>query len=313
MSELTPLLSKNILKCLQLPVIAAPMFSVSTPELVRAACKQSIGAAFPAASAKSIEALREWMKEMPNMLFDEQGKITGFWGLSLVAHKSNPRLNLEIELVSEFKPPFVISALGTPDTLVETVHSYGGLIFSDVTTIKHAKKAALCGVDGLILICAGSGGHTGTLSPFAFVDAVRDFWDDTLILAGGISSGRMIKSALTLGVDAIYIGSYFISANESGANSDYRDALISADADDVELNDKLSGVKANFLKSSIDSIRSELSSQSIDNQNFYRDFKSKRLWFDLYSSGHGVGKIKECKSMNQLIHDLYLEFESRVL
>lgn len=280
------------------------MYSVSTPELVIAACKQNIGAAFPTANAISPDMLRKWMERMPQSLTDDNGRVNGFWGISIIAHKTNFRLNLEIELISEFKPPFVVSALGAPSPLIEAVHSYGGLIFSDVTTIKHAKRAASSGVDGLILICAGSGGHTGTLSPFAFVDAVRDFWSGTLILAGGISSGRMIKAALSLGVDAVYVGSYFISASESGASSDYRDALISANADDVEMNDELSGVKANFLKVSIDSIRSELSLHNHSSYNFYRDFKSKRLWFDLYSTGHGVGKITDSKPVGQLIHDL---------
>jgi len=309
MQKLVSLPTKEIFKRLRLPVIAAPMFSVSTPELVLAACKQNIGAAFPAASAKSSHALREWMAAMPTSLTDDQGKVDGFWGISVVAHKTNSRLNLEIEFIAEFKPPFVVSALGVPSALIEAVHSYGGLIFSDVTTIKHARKAACWDVDGLILICAGAGGHTGTLSPFAFVDAVRDFWSGTLIVAGGISSGHMIKAALSLGVDAVYIGSYFITADEGGASSGYRDALISANADDVEMSDRLSGVKANFLKVSIESIWSELNSANNSTHDFYRDFGSRRLWFDLYSAGHGVGKIIESKSMDKLIDDLNQGFE----
>lgn len=310
MNKLHSVSLKKIIEGLRLPVIVAPMFSVSTPELIEAACSQNIGAAFPAASAKSIEALRGWMKRLSQNLTDDQGGIVGFWGISVVSHKTNHRLESEIELISEFKPPFVVSALGAPSSLIEVVHSYGGLIFSDVTTIKHAKKAAYSGVDGIILICAGSGGHTGTLSPFAFVDAVREFWNGTLILAGGISSGRMIKAALTLGVDAVYIGSYFISANESGASLEYRDAIISANADDVEMSDKLSGVRANFLKGSIDLIRSDLSLVTNPTNDFYRDFKSKKLWFDLYSTGHGVGKVVGNKSMVQLIDDLDFNFQS---
>lgn len=308
MKNFMQLQAKDIFKSLRLPVIAAPMFSVSTPELMMVACEQNVGAAFPAASARSVEALREWMEGMPQRLTDDQGRVNGFWGVSIVAHKTNPRLNSEIDLVVEFKPPFVVSALGAPSALIDAVHSYGGLIFADVTTIKHARKAADSSVDGLILICAGSGGHTGTLSPFAFVDAVRDFWYGTLILGGGISSGRMIRAALSLGVDAAYVGSYFISANESGASIGYRDALIAANADDVEMNDKLSGVKANFLKSSVDSIRSDLALINDSTHDFYRGFQSKRLWFDLYSAGHGVGKTTTSKPMDQLIDDLARSF-----
>ena len=222
---------------LRLPVVAAPMFLISGPELVLQACKAGIIGAFPTPNARPISELAQWMKQITEGLAqarDAQPTATlGPWCANLVTHSSNTRLAEDLELVAKFKPPIVVTALGSPKPAIDVVHAYGGLVIADVITLGLAKKAIAAGADGLACVCAGAGGHTGFLSPFAFVSAVRDFYDGYVIVGGGICDGWGVAGAVASGADLVYMGTRFIATTESMAPDDYKQMLVEATIDDL--------------------------------------------------------------------------------
>jgi len=218
MSATIQALHRN-LKNMRLPLFAAPMFLVSGVELVIACCKSGILGSFPAANARTSEQLDEWLQQISTSIDPE---VDGPWAVNLVAHKLNKRFESDLQLTSKYRAPVVITALGSPGPVVEAVHEYGGLVFADVISIEHARKAVATGVDGLILVGAGSGGHTGSVTGFAFVSAVRQFWSGPLVIAGGVTDGAGILASQALGADAAYMGTRFIAANESMAKPAYK-------------------------------------------------------------------------------------------
>lgn len=230
--------------------------------------------------------------------------------MNVIAHRSYGRMKEEIELIQKPQPELVITAVGDPSPFVEVVHDYGGLVFSDVSTMKHAYKAAEAGSDGLILISAGSGGHSGTINNFAFVDMVREFWDGYIILAGGISTGDGVLASLAIGADFAYLGTRFIPAKESMANESYRQMLIESTSSDIIYTNAFSGVNANILVPSI--INAGLDpndlekKETIDFDNFSEEPK---LWRDIWSAGHGVGTIKKSESAESIIANLKEEYK----
>lgn len=305
---------------LSLPVISAPMFLISGPDLVKECCLNGVIGSFPAPNARPIEVLDQWMGDINNTLIaardkDPNSKIAP-WAMNMVVHRTYSRLEEELELVKKHQPPIVITSLGSPKHVVDVVHSYGGLVFSDVSSVDFAKKAAETDVDGLILVASGAGGHAGDINSFAFVDSVRTFWDGIILLAGSIGTGHSILAAQAAGADLAYMGTRFIVAKESMANDEYRQMLVDSNQDDIILTDAFSGVNCNMLKPSIrkegmdpDQLdkKENVDFDSMSKESELKASESK-AWRDIWSAGHGVGAIKQIDTTSGIIKQLENEY-----
>jgi nitronate monooxygenase len=301
---------------LRLPVISAPMFLVSGPELVKNCCLNGVIGSFPAPNARPIELLDQWMGQLNDELAkakaaDPERKIAP-WAMNMVVHSTYSRLQDELALIKKHKPQLVITSLGSPKHVVEIVHEYGGLVFSDVSDLKFARKAAETGVDGLILVASGAGGHSGQINSFAFVDMVRTFWDGIIVLAGAISTGKGILAAQAAGADLAYMGTRFIVATESMAHDDYREMLVKSTQEDIILTDAFSGVKANMLIPSIvkEGMDPEqlIKKEKVDFDGLQGKSDAK-AWRDIWSAGHGVGAIDKIESTADIINRLEMEYQ----
>lgn len=307
---------KEQLKALELPVIAAPMFLVSGIELVVEGCKSGVVTTFPLLNARTSEDLEKWMQAITTQLkkVEETGQSVAPWGVNLVVHKSNDRYDADVKLIEKYQPPIVITSLGKPTDIAKTVHAYGGLVFSDVISIKHAKKAIEAGIDGLILVCNGAGGHAGTLHPMAFVHEVKQFYDGLIILSGAISTGQDILAAQVLGADLAYMGTRFIATEESIASNNYKQMIINAQAADIIYTDKISGVNANFISQSI--IKAGIDPNNLEKPKeleiVHKVDEEAKAWKDIWSAGHGVGSIKEVLPIAKLVEKLSEEYEESV-
>jgi nitronate monooxygenase len=301
---------------LRLPVISAPMFLVSGPELVKNCCLNGVIGSFPAPNARPIEVLDEWMGQLNQELEkarkrDPHRKIAP-WAMNMVVHSSYSRLQDELALIKKHQPQLVITSLGSPKHVVDIVHEYGGLVFSDVSDVKFARKAAEAGVDGLILVSSGAGGHAGQINNFAFVDMVRSFWDGIIVLAGAISTGKGILAAQAAGADLAYMGTRFIVATESMANDEYREMLVAATQEDIVLTNAFSGVNANMLKPSI--VKAGLDpdqlakKEKVDFDDMQKETNAK-AWRDIWSAGHGVGAIDKIETAASIIERLEKEYQ----
>ena len=301
-----------------LPVIAAPMFLVSGPDLVLATCKEGIIGAFPAPNAHTSEQLDDWMRRINDNLIAArlaapQLRIAP-WAANIVTHRTYKRLQVDLELVVRHKAPIVITALGSPAPVVEAVHSYGGLVLADVNSIGYAKKCMQVGVDGLVLVCTGAGGHTGSLSAFTFLEAVREFWDGIIVLAGGIANGRAIRAAQVLGADLAYIGTRFIATRESLANDEYRQMLVEASAEDIICTKSFTGAYANMLRPSI--LRAGLDPDALqpkESIDFDSPHSQVKPWKDIWSAGQCVGAIKQIQTVRELVSDLRHEYAQAII
>ncbi|MGM9928463.1 MAG: NAD(P)H-dependent flavin oxidoreductase [Bacillus sp. (in: firmicutes)] len=301
---------------LSLPVIAAPMFLISGPNLVKACCANGIIGSFPAPNARPIEVLDEWMGEISAFVKEAREenptKPIAPWAMNMVVHSTYSRLQEELELVQKHQPPIVITSLGSPKKVVEIVHGYGGVVFSDVSSVSFAKKAISAGVDGLILVSAGAGGHAGEVNNFAFVDSVRTFWDGIILLAGSISTGKSILAAQAAGADLAYMGTRFIVAKESQAQDEYRQMIVHSTQEDIIHTDAFSGVKANMLIPSIKKAGLDpeklVKKDSVSFDHMAQGTKAK-AWKDIWSAGHGVGAINEIDSVAGIISILKQEYE----
>ncbi|WP_102691968.1 NAD(P)H-dependent flavin oxidoreductase [Rummeliibacillus pycnus] len=307
---------KEQLKALELPVIAAPMFLVSGIELVVEGCKSGVATTFPLLNARTSEALEEWMQTITTQLeeAEQTNQTVAPWGVNLVVHKSNDRYDADVELIKKYQPPIVITSLGKPTDIAKIVHEYGGLVFSDVISVKHAKKAMEANIDGLVLVCNGAGGHGGMLHPMAFVHEVKQFFDGLIILSGAISHGQDILAAEVMGADLAYMGTRFIATEESMASDAYKKMLLEAEAKDIIYTDKLSGVHANFILQSI-------LNAGIDPQNLQKPEQLEivhkaddeaKAWKDIWSAGHGVGGIHEILPVAELVKKLREEYEETI-
>jgi nitronate monooxygenase len=301
---------------LTLPVIAAPMFLVSGIELVKSCCLNGIIGSFPAPNARSIEILEEWMgsvnKELAVMKLKEPHRKIAPWAMNMVVHRTYKRLQDELSLIKKYKPQLVITSLGSPKAVVEVVHEYGGLVFSDVSDVRFAKKAADSGVDGLILVASGAGGHAGQVNGFAFIDLVRSFWDGIIVLAGGISTGSGILAAQAAGADFAYMGTRFIAAKESMARDEYREMVIKSSIEDLILTDAFTGVNANMLKPSIISAGLDPENLVKKDRVEFEHMKSDsniKAWKDIWSAGHGVGVIQKIETSEEIINGLVIEYQ----
>ncbi|NRD79589.1 nitronate monooxygenase [Bacillus sp. BRMEA1] len=302
---------------LRLPVISAPMFLVSGTELVKACCVNGVIGSFPAPNARPIEVLDQWMGDLNDALEEaranEPNRKIAPWAINMVVHSSYSRLQDELELIKKHKPPLVITSLGSPKQVVEIVHEYGGLVFSDVSDVQFAKKAAEAGVDGLILVASGAGGHAGHINSFAFVDMVRSFWEGMIVLAGAISTGKGILAAQAAGADLAYMGTRFIVSTESMVKEEYREMLVDATHEDIILTDAFSGVNANMLKPSIKKAGLDperlAKKDRVDFDDMQKDQNAK-AWRDIWSAGHGVGAIDRIESTAEIICRLEQEYRS---
>ncbi|MGY4313605.1 nitronate monooxygenase [Bradyrhizobium sp. NAS96.2] len=289
---------------LKLPLFVAPMFLVSGRNLVVASSSNGILGSIPALNARTTEILDSWISDIVVKL--ETAGATAPFAVNLIAHASNTRLDADVDLMIKHKVPIAISSVGAPDRLIDSIHSYGGLVFSDAATVRHARRAALAGVDGLVLLSAGAGGNTGWLNPFAFLAEVRSFFDGPIALAGGISSGQQIAAAEMTGADFVLMGTTFIATRESEADQRYRDMLIESGADDVVTTDKLTGIPANMLRASLEK------SGFIDGGNHKgfsvnRDTELMKMWRDIWSAGHGVGGVTKIASVRDEVERLMQE------
>jgi len=298
---------------LTLPLICAPMFLVSGPDLVIAACRSGIIGSFPAPNARPLEVLDEWLARISSELAGtakaEPARTIAPWSLNLVVHSSYERLKDELELVRRHRPPIVITALGNPARAVETVHAYGGLVFADVGNLVMARKAAQAGVDGLILVCAGAGGHTGSVSPFVFVHAVRQFFNGIIVLAGGLCNGAAIRAAEIAGADLADVGTLFIAARESLASDEYRQMVVDAGADDLVLTRAFTGANAYYLRRSIE--RSGLDPDNLSGKtsmDWSQSGRELKAWKDIWSAGQSVEAVQRVESTAEIVERLRREY-----
>jgi len=300
MNRIPEALNKN----LTLPLIAAPMFLVSGPDLVSAACNSGVIGTFPALNQRSTESFVEWVEQIRSSLAADAAAF----GVNLIVHRSNPRVEADLRACVDNQVPLVITSLGAVNEIVDAVHSYGGIVFHDITTVRHSEKAAEAGVDGVIAVCAGAGGHAGTASPFGLIKDIRSFFDRTIVLAGALTSGADIAAARLAGADLAYMGTRFIATDESLAADGYKQMLVESRVADVVYTPKISGVPANFLQPSLDN--NEIDLASIDGE-IKLDLESEaRAWKDVWSAGHGVAGIEKISSVAELVKDLRHEFDT---
>ena len=289
------------------------MFLVSGPELVIAACKAGIVGAFPTPNARPIEQLEVWMAQITDGLAAlPTDVIVGPWAANLVTHSSNTRLAQDLALVAKYRPPIVITALGSPKPALEVVHSYGGRVFGDVVNLKLARKAVEAGVDGLACIAAGAGGHTGFISAFAFISAVREFFHGTIIVGGGIADGYGVAGAIAAGADLVYMGTRFIAAQESMAVAGYKDMLVSSTVDDLIVSDALTGTAANWLIPSLRANGLDPANLGSAKERRYdsADQSAMKRWALMWSAGQGVGSIKQVESIATIVDSLEREYRA---
>ena len=291
---------------LKVPAIAAPMFLVSGPDLVVAACKAGMAAAFPAPNARSIDELEAWMARL-NVEISPQDAP---WVLNIVAHQSYGRLEAELDLIIRYKPALVITALGSPRRVVDAVHSYGGLILADVINVSFARKCVQAGVDGLVLVCAGAGGHTGQLSPFAFVPAVRAFFDGPLVVGGAVGSGQAIRALEVLGADLAYVGTPFIAAAESLAPAAYKDMVVAATHEDLVQTNAVTGVRANWLRASLAAAGIDPAAVREDGPVFSDPSAAFRRWKDTWSAGQGVDAVERIEPAAAIVERLIRHYKA---
>lgn len=292
---------------LRLPVVAAPMFLISNPQLVLACCRDGVVGSFPALNQRDTAGFKAWLEEIEAGLATLENPAP--YAVNLIVHQSNPRLQADLAVCIEHKVPIIITSLGAVKEVVDAVHSYGGLVFHDVTTRRHAEKAAQAGVDGLIAVAAGAGGHAGTWSPFALVSEIRQFFDKTVLLAGCLNSGREILAAQLLGADLAYLGTHFIASQESAASAEYKDMLLQAKAADIVHTPVVSGVPASFMRQSLEKAGYDLTSLAKGGEIQLKPIHEEaKAWKTVWSAGQGAGAIDEQLPVADLIARLIAEY-----
>jgi nitronate monooxygenase len=312
-----PTILKNKLR---IPMIGAPLFMVSGPDLVIAQCKAGIVGSFPALNARPQSMLSEWLKRINNELGayaeEHPDEPVAPFAVNQIAHLSNLRLQQDMETCVAYKVPIIITSLRPPEEIVKAVHSYGGLVFHDVISLRHARKAIAQGVDGIIAVCAGAGGHTGALSPFALVKEIRKEFDGTIILAGSITSGSDVLAARVMGADLAYSGTRFIATKEANAVPDYKNMIVNSKASDIIYSSLFTGVQGSYLKGSI--TRSGMDPDNLpdgnkDDMDFEKVRKSNaKAWKDIWGAGQGVGDINEIISAREVILQIEHEYKKTI-
>ena len=303
---------------LRVPVIGAPMFIVSGPELVIAQCKAGIVGSFPALNARPQPVLDEWLERITTELDEFAAANPDLpvapYAVNQIVHQSNDRLRQDVESCVKYKVPIVITSLRPPAEVVQAIHSYGGLVFHDVISVRHARKAIGQGVDGIIAVCAGAGGHAGTLSPFALVKEVREFYDGTIILSGAMSRGNDALAAQAIGADLAYIGTRFIATQEANAPADYKEMIVSSEAADIAYTSLFTGVHGSYLKGSI--VNAGLDPENLpeadkNTMNFGSGGSSKaKAWKDIWGAGQGVGSVDDIPAIDDLVKRMEQEYRA---
>lgn len=310
----------NPFKNLNLPLVAAPMFLISGPELVIECCKSGIVGTFPALNQRSTEGFEEWVVQIKTELekFEkETGKKAAPFGVNLIVHQTNPRIMADLQVVIKHQVPLVVTSLGAVSDLVDAVHGYGGLVFHDVIKKRHAEKAAEAGVDGLILVSAGAGGHGGTLNPIPFVHEIRSFFNKTILLSGTLSNGQDIATAMQMGADLAYMGTRFINTLEARAGDDYQKMIAESGTTDVVYTAAVSGVHANFMVKSLENngITQDMWGQSkkIDVSTELDPAKAEaKAWKTIWSAGQGVATIHDTLPVKELVNRMKKEFTEAI-
>jgi nitronate monooxygenase len=310
-----------VLQHLRLPAIGAPLFIISNPDLVLAQCMAGIVGSFPALNARPPELLGEWLARITAALAAHRAAYpqaaTAPFAVNQIVHASNDRLKHDMDLCVKHRVPIIITSLRAPDAVVEAAHSYGGLVFHDVTTLKHARRALAAGVDGLILVCAGAGGHAGRLSPFALVPEVRAFYDGTIILSGAIATGDAILAAQAIGADLAYLGTRFIASAEANAAEAYKQMIVESRGEDIVYSNLFTGVHGNYLRGSI--VNAGLDPDALpEADKSAMNFGSGRTkaWRDIWGAGQGVGQIHDAPPAADIVARLereYLAARARVM
>ncbi len=291
---------------LRLPLVCAPMFLVSGPELVIAACRNGILGTFPALNRRSSEDFAAWLEEIEEALAGDTRAAP--FGVNLIVHRSNRRLEADLRLCIEHRVPLVITSLGAVPDLVREIHAYGGLVFHDIINRRHAEKAAEAGVDGLVLVCAGAGGHAGTLNPFAFMAEVRRLFSGTIVLAGALSTGSDILAARAMGADLAYMGTRFVATRESRAAEPYKRMLCSAGAGDILYTSAVSGIAGSFLRQSLEAAGIDPEATSRGDLAAELERGELKAWRDIWSAGQGVAAIADIPPVAELVARLEREY-----
>jgi nitronate monooxygenase len=307
----------KILQHLRIPVIGAPMFIAGNPGLVIEQCKAGIVGSFPALNARPRETLDGWLGEIEAALAATPGAAP--YAVNQIVHKSNDRLEHDLEVCIRHRVPITITSLRAPNDVIPAIHAYGGIVLHDVISVRHAEKALEAGVDGLILVCAGAGGHAGTLSPFALVGEVRRFFDGPVVLSGAIASGGAILAAQAAGADLAYIGTRFLATPEASVPERYKEEILKASAADIVYTDLFSGVHGNYLKQSVIAAGLDplnLPRSDPKKMNFGSGSGAERkVWRDIWSAGQGVGQIDRVMPVAEVVDQLareYLEARQRL-
>ncbi|MBM3555651.1 MAG: nitronate monooxygenase [Alphaproteobacteria bacterium] len=301
---------------LELPMIASPLFIVSGPELVIAECKAGIVGSFPALNARPQAKLDEWILRIKSELAAYQkanpGKKVAPFAVNQIAHGSNDRLMADVDTCVKHQVPIIITSLRAPKDVIDKIHSYGGIVLHDVVNIRHAKRALEDGVDGLILVAAGAGGHAGTLSPFALLREVREFYQGTVVLAGAIADGHGVAAAQAMGADLAYVGTRFVATEEANADPRYKQMLIEASASDIVYTNLFTGVHGSYLGPSIKAAGLDPDNLPVADKS-KMNFGSggnmeKKAWKDIWSGGQGVGRIKDAPKVEEIVRRMKAEY-----
>ena len=293
----------SLQKGLKLPVIAAPMFLVSGPDLVVEACNAGVIGTFPSLNQRTTEGYRDWLRDIKARLTPEAAAF----GVNHIVHPTNPRLMADMMVSVEEQVPLIITSLGAVRDVVDAVHGYGGVVFHDIANVRHARKAAEAGVDGLILVANGAGGHAGIINPFALINEVRSFFDGTIILSGCLSTGQDIAGAITLGADFAYMGTRFINTTEAMAQDAYKAMIVDSGASDITYTPAVSGIPANFLTPSL--IENGIDPKTLPEHKLDMADEAK-AWKTVWSAGQGAGSIHDVVPAAELVQRLTGEFRS---
>lgn len=307
----------NFLKGLSLPAVASPLFIISNPDLVIAQCKAGVVGSFPALNARPAHVLEEWLERITTELAEYNAqnpdKPAAPFAVNQIVHRSNDRLDHDLELCAKYKVPIIITSLGAREDLNDRVHQWGGIVLHDVINNRFARKAIEKGADGLIAVAAGAGGHAGTQSPFALIQEIREWFDGPLLLSGSIANGNAVLAAQAAGADLAYIGSAFIATEEANADQAYKQMIVDSTADDIVYSNLFTGVHGNYLKKSIENAGLDpaaLPESDPSKMNFGSGSSSKsKAWRDIWGAGQGVGAVKSVGSVDSLVTRLISEYE----
>lgn len=298
---------------LRLPIVAAPMFLVSNTALVRQLCQGCVVGSFPSLNARPQEELSAWLSqiEAARDAARAEGRPFAPHAVNVILRKTNARMEADVQTCVEHEVPILITSMSAPDGITDRVHAYGGLVFHDVTTVRHARRAIRAGVDGLILVCAGAGGHGGTLNPFAFLAEVRRFWDGLIILAGAVTTGAQVLAAEMMGADLVYVGTRFIATQESAAAEEYKRMIVASEAADIVYTPYFSGTPANYLGPSITRAGLDLDAIRHPAEGITGTPGERHLrWKDIWGAGQGVGQIEDVPSAAALVDRMCEEYET---